>query len=150
MSNQSNQVGKVVVAQVQDEKGEVQSVDPDDHILLVVNSPSSNNRAEELADDSIWCLRWSQGHILSADFAVPGGRSLQLTGRFDEAPTEAIFDFSFSVTSSGVVATHPRNDVIVFWSAGLARLFVGEVAASDRRVCVRATYAGACSLIVNT
>ena len=146
MSNESNQVGSVVLARLEDQDGHVQLVDPDDSIRIEMNSPFTDlAEARPLEDDSIWCLEWRQGHLLFAAFTVPSGRSLSLTGRFHAAPTDAIFDFSFSVTSSGVVATHPRKEVMVVLSDASAELFTTEVASTDGQVCVRATYAGALS-----
>ncbi|XP_070206019.1 uncharacterized protein [Littorina saxatilis] len=146
-SPDTQQKGKVILTRLENEQGESQAVDPADPILLTLEPPAKDSSAAvRLEDDSIWCMEWLQGQFLSAEFSLPAGKTLVLTGRFNEDPTDAIFDFSFTVTSSGVDVNHPHDGVLVVLRGGMAFLYVTDVAAKPR-VCVRASFSGSAVLL---
>ncbi|XP_076435202.1 uncharacterized protein LOC143275024 [Babylonia areolata] len=130
------QAGSIVVTRMENEHGHEQTVDENDPLQLSVNLPQSRSTPEPLPDDSVWCLTRQDGQILVARWSVPGGRTLALTGRMEEEPTDAVFDFAAVVTSSGVRVTHTYDDVSVVLTDGVAVLFVP----GGSRVCVRGTY----------
>ena len=126
------------------------TIDTNDPLVVAVNAPSNlGSSSKTLVDDSMSCMKVTEGQMTLAEFSVPVGRSMTLTGRIGEEPTKNVFEFSFRVTSSQLKVTHPHDDVKVFLTNDVVRLFVTRTSYSGQGVCVRVTYTGIAAWLDN-